>query len=219
MSKKGTKKGLLWLFFLLFVAASFVWYFKYRQQTFDYAKAQFNPGGLEEVEQNYGEQIELAAKNFNLSPHYLKALCMLECSGRKYIKPRFEPHIFEKLKLVKSGELKKFEHVTQKMLFDASDEALKNLASSWGPFQLMGYKCLLLDIKIADIRSDEAVYWGVKWIDETYGNFVRKEKYKDAFHMHNTGKTFPKSGISKTHDPEYVKNGLKYMEYFKKKTP
>jgi hypothetical protein len=101
------------------------------------------------------------------------------------------------------------------MLEDASDEALRNLSSSWGPFQLMGYKCLLLDIKIKDIRGNEAIYYGVKWIDLTYGKYLRAKKFKDAFHIHNAGKPFPKSGISKTHNPQYVKRGLKYMEVFK----
>ena len=72
----------------------------------------------------------------------------------------------------------------------------------------------LLDIKIRDIRGDQAVYYGVKWIDLTYGETLREKKYKDAFHIHNTGSPFPSNGISKTHDPKYCNNGLKYMDWF-----
>jgi hypothetical protein len=35
--------------------------------------------------------------------------------------------------------------------------------------------------------------------------------------MHNAGSPFPKNGKTKTHDPNYVKNGLKWMNYFKGK--
>ena len=104
--------------------------------------------------------------------------------------------------------------ITHEMIADASDEALKNLAKSWGPFQLMGYKCLHLDVKVKDLRGDDALDWGAKWIKLEYGHLLRKKRYKDAFHYHNTGKTYPKSGIPKTHDPKYVDNGLKYMAYF-----
>jgi hypothetical protein len=214
MSKK--RRTWIWVLFItLLVFAGSVWVYKNKSRIYFETLEAFNPGGPEEVLKNYGDDIMLMADSFDISPYYLKALCMLECSGRKYIKPRFESHVFEKLKQVKYGQLDKFEHVEQHMLTDASDEALKNLASSWGPFQLMGYKCLLLDIKIADIRGDNAIYWGIKWIDLTYGDLLRKGKYKDSFHIHNTGKPYPKSGKSRTHNPEYVTNGLKWMEFFK----
>lgn len=171
-------------------------------------------GGVEMVLKNYGTKIDSAARVFNLSPEYLKALCMLECSGKKVFEARFEAHVYERLKLVKFHELSNYEHVTPEMLEDANDDALRNLASSWGPFQLMGYKCLLLNIKIRDIRGDQAVYYGVKWIDMTYGDQLRALKFKDAFHIHNTGLMFPLNGRPKTYDPSYCDKGLKYMDWF-----
>lgn len=213
--KKKKGKKIFWLFLLALLAATSIYIYKHRIQSLKYFETQFNPSGLEQVEINYGKNIELAAKTFDLPPHFLKALCMLECSGRKVVKPRFESHVYKKLKKVKEGTLSNYEHVTPEMLRDASDDALRNLASSWGPFQLMGYKCLLLNIKIADIRSDDAVYWGVKWINETYGNLLRKGKYKDAFHIHNTGRPHP-AGMPNTYDPNYITKGMKYMNYFNK---
>lgn len=214
MKKKSKGCGLGVFTFIILLLAGGVWLYRYKQKTLDYAMVTLNPGGLEQVLINYGESIDKAAAEFNLNPAYLKALCMLECSGRKVVKPRFESHIYQRLKQVKNGSLDKYEHVTPLMLADASDAALQNLASSWGPFQLMGYKCLLLSIKIADIRGENAVYWGVKWINETYGNAIRKGNFKDAFHLHNTGKPYPLFGKPKTYHPDYVENGLKYMDYF-----
>jgi hypothetical protein len=213
-NKRSNLKSFVILFFILGILAGVVFVYKYKNQAYFYALENFNPGGPKYVEINYGEAIHSSALEFNINPSYLKALCMLESSGRKVIKPRFEKHVFEKLKLVKKGELQNYEHVTQNMLEDASEDALKNLASSWGPFQLMGYKCLLLDIKIADIRGEKSIYWGTKWIWQTYGSYLKQSKFKDAFHIHNTGKPFPKNGKARTYDPNYITNGLEYMNYF-----
>lgn len=158
-------------------------------------------GGPDMVLKNYGAAIDSAANVFGVSSSYLKALCLLECSGKKKFQQRFEEHVYRKLKKVKFKELSNYEHVTPEMLQDANDEALKNLASSWGPFQLMGYKCLLLDIKIRDIRGDDAVFYGVKWIDLTYGETLKEKKFKDAFHIHNTGSPFPSNGSPKPMTP------------------
>ncbi|MDP2176104.1 MAG: hypothetical protein Q8K70_09380 [Bacteroidota bacterium] len=207
-------KTLFYLFLTLISGVVFVVYI------WPYLKNKWQDGdekqGVEVLIENYGESINEAAETFDLPANYLKALCMMECGGAKKIKPRFEKHVFKRLKQVRDGKLNNYEHVTKDMVEDASDEALKNLASSWGPFQLMGYKCLLLDIKIKDIRGDDGVYYGVKWIDLTYGKYLRQKRFKDAFHIHNAGKPFPKSGISKTHHPQYVNKGIKYMAVFDK---
>ena len=66
-------------------------------------------------------------------------------------------------------------------------------ATSWGPFQLMGYKCILLDVNIRDIRGLNGVEHGADWINQTYGNSLRAGRFKDCFHMHNTGVTLPQN--------------------------
>ena len=74
----------------------------------------------------------------------------------------------------------------------------------------MGYKCLQLGIKVKDVRGEKSLYWGIKWINEEYGDFLRQEKYEEAFRIHNTGKP-----NGKTYDPNYVKKGLNYIDCFK----
>lgn len=207
-------KGLFILFLILAMAvATVIYLIPYIQKK--KINREDRKTGLEMVTKNYGQQIDSCAALFEISPEYLKALCMLECGGSKVIDQRLETHIYHKLKKVKFGTLENFEHVTQAMLEDANDDALKNLASSWGPFQLMGYKCLLLGIKVKDIRGDNAVYFGTKWIDMTYGEYLRKNRYKDAFHIHNAGSPFPSNGIPRTYSRDYCPRGLKYMGYFK----
>jgi len=165
----------------------------------------------EKTEKNYGTKVDKIASEFNLPPEYLKALIILECSGRKEVSPRFEKGVFNKLKEVRDGKRGHYEGVKQNDINNASDAALKNLASSWGPLQLMGYKCFELGIRVKDLRGEKALYWGIKWINKEYGDFLRKEKYEEAFRIHNTGKPSGKP----THDPNYVKKGLDYIDCFK----
>lgn len=170
--------------------------------------------GLKNTEINYSKDVDLIAEKYNLPAAYLKALIVLECSGVKPVKPRLEKHVFKKLKRVRENKGRKYEVLTHEQIKDASDAALENLARSWGPFQLMGYKCLQLGVKVNDIRGEDALDWGAKWIEIEYGNLLRKGRFRDAFHYHNTGRVYPSNGIPKTHDPNYVAHGLDYMEYF-----
>ena len=163
---------------------------------------------------NYSDDVESAAVEFDLPYPYLMALIQLECGGKKPAGTRYEKHVFKRLKAVRDGERDNYENVTSKHLEDASDEALKNLATSWGPFQLMGYKCILLGVKIKDIRGEESVYYGAKWIDLAYGKRLRKGEYKDCFHIHNTGRSYPSNGRPTTHDPQYIPRGLAAIEKY-----
>ena len=163
---------------------------------------------------NYNEEVERAAVEFDLPYPYLMALLQLECGGRKPAGSRFEKHVFKRLKDVRDGNRESYENVTPGHLADASDAALKNLATSWGPFQLMGYKCILLDVKIKDIRGPESVYYGAKWIDLAYGKKLREGKFKDCFHIHNTGRPYPSNGKPTTHDPQYIPRGIAAIEKY-----
>lgn len=171
--------------------------------------------GFDAAIENYGSEIKMLSKQFDIDQNYLLALIMLESSGRADVPPRFEKAVYQKLKDIQGRKQVALEGITLSDIKDASDEALRNLASSWGPFQLMGYKCLHLGIKIKDLRGPNSLYWGVYWIDNTYGEFVRKGRYDDAFHIHNTGHTVPRNRKYFTYDSLYVPHGIEYMEYFK----
>jgi len=191
------------------IAAYFIFFY-----TSDYSPMEIY--SLRRVESNYGQTIEEMAEKFNIPAEYLKALAMIECSGRKDMPLRYEEHVYQKLKEVQSGKRKKYENLTARKLKSLDDAGLKNLATSWGPFQIMGYKCLQMGAQVHNLRGDEAVYWGAKWINDNYGDLLRKGDFKNAFHMHNTGRRFPVDGVSQTFDPAYVSKGLHYVNYFKK---
>ena len=123
----------------------------------------------------------------------------------KQFNPRFEHHVCKRLKQVKEGRRSRYEHVRKKHLADATSEAIENLATSWGPFQI---------IRVKDLRGDSSLYWVVKWIAREYGNYIRQGKYKDAFHFHNAGTPFPRNGKPRTYDTKYVERGMGFIEYF-----
>ena len=193
---------------LLIFGALYFGYVYYNSHFVTPWHASSDKAGFESVVDNYSEDVKAAALKFELPYGYLMALIQLECSGKKPAGERFEPHVFQRLKAVRDGRRENYENITAAHLTDASDAALKNLATSWGPFQLMGYKCILLDVKIRDIRGDMGVYHGADWINQTYGDRLRRGEYKNCFHLHNTGRPYPKVGLPSTHDPQYVPRGV-----------
>ena len=200
----------------LSVLGTLVWaYFNYSEYIYPIKNSIQNSISSGNAMSNYSFEVESAAVEFDLPYPYLMALIQLECGGKKPAGSRYEKHVFKRLKDVRDGNRKNYENVTQEHLADASDEALKNLATSWGPFQLMGYKCILLGVKIKDIRGTSAVHYGAKWIDLAYGKRLRKEQYKDCFHIHNTGRPYPSNGRPSTHDPQYVPRGMAAIEKYK----
>lgn len=177
-----------------------------------------NVSKVEWAEMNYSEEmLELSAK-YDVPYAYLMALVVLECGGDKPAGHRYEPSIMKKLQRVKEGKRDRFENIYAHHLEDCSDGCLENLATSWGPFQLMGYKAIPLGVSISDLRhEDDAAEIGVRWIVNEYGELLKKKRFKDAFHFHNAGERFPLSGKSRTHNPYYVSDGLKYMKAFEKR--
>jgi len=72
-----------------------------------------------------------------------------------------------------------------------------------------------LGIPLAKLTGKNYLYWAIKWINRNYGNFIRNNEFKNAFHIHNAGKKYPDNGKPETFDPKYVSKGLEYMDYFK----
>lgn len=206
---------------LLFLSASggvFYLYWSSVSEQRAYEQFDANPDVIQRTLLNYGRTTAVASEQTGIPASYLLALIVLESGGRKMVPHRFEPHVMKKLKEVKNGKRKNYERVEPRHLSDAGDEALKNLASSWGPFQIMGYKCFdIPGTKVADLRGEQAILNGARWIEKDYGHLLREKRFKDAFHYHNTGKVYPMVGPPRTYHPHYVAHGLKYMEDFERR--
>lgn len=212
-----------WLLPLTIVLALLFWY---RYDIADWARNRlgielpenprpFGVDDLEWCEQNYGEEMREISSALDVPYAYLMALAVLECSGEKPAGHRFEQHVYRELIKVKEGKRRAYEAVKQEHLEALSEEEIRDLATSWGPFQLMGYKAIGLGVDVEDLSDEEvAAREGARWIQKEYGRFLTRKKWKDAFHIHNTGKRFPLNGHSRTHDPYYVSDGVRYMKYF-----
>ena len=179
----------------------------------------FSGNARDNVMQNYQEDVAFWADDYDLSTEYLLSLIILECGGQKPCGKRFEPKRYRQLKNLRDGKRRKFENLLREDLVGLSDTEIQGLATSWGPFQIMGYHSIGLSksgetVTINDFTGPRAVEIGVRWVAENYGRILRHERYKDAFHMHNTGRVYPKVGKPKTHDPDYVSNGLSHMAFF-----
>ncbi|MCQ2960328.1 MAG: N-acetylmuramidase family protein [Bacteroidales bacterium] len=211
--KKSSKNWWILLLAAAVVPLCFYFFSGNTEVTEDFEEGEA-PKVCQRTKANYGSQIDSCSKILNVNPKYLKALVCLECSGKTGELKRFERHVFKRLQKVRDGQSASYEGITTAMIHDASDEALKNLATSWGPFQIMGYKCLHLNIRVSDLRGKDAVYWGIKWIKDEYGHLLKSGRYRDAFHYHNTGRIFPANGKPTTYDKKYVPNGLEYMRWF-----
>ncbi len=169
--------------------------------------------------EQYGSEVSAEAVAQGLPYPYLMALIALECSGNRPCGTRFEPTRYEDLEAVRAGRKTRFENIRPADVHDATDPALTNLATSWGPFQIMGYKCIGLGVNVADIRGDQAVHHGMRWVAQDYGHLLEAGRHKDAFHVHNAGTLHPKTGPARTHDTAYVKKGLAHMAWFQDHPP
>ena len=181
----------------------------------DYSQMELNKTITQKTFDNYAKSVMAASKVYGVQPEYMLALIALECSGRKIVPHRFEPRIYEKLDLVARGKMNNMENITVKQLNGLSESRMRALSSSWGPFQIMGYKCYDINVGVADLRGDKRIENGVKWIVQSYGTTLKKEDFKSAFHIHNTGRTYPKFGPPRTYHKDYVPRGLKYMDEFR----
>lgn len=195
---------LVLLFILLFISAVF----------FSHETQLTNPAGIEYAKENYQKEVNKYASKYKISSSYLMALIMLESSGRKYIKPRFEKHIYYKLLKLRDNRIDHFEDLKPIDLKGMNNEQVKVYAKSYGPFQIMGYKTIKMGITVKDLQGKNSIKYGVYWINREYGDLLRNGRFMDAFHIHNTGISYPKSGRPSTHNPKYVQNGLEYLKYF-----
>jgi len=172
-------------------------------------------GGVEYAVKNYKKSVDSLAGIYKLPSDYLMALIMLESSGRKKVPVRFEKGIYDQLKQLQEGKIEKFENLGKSDLKGVKDKTLRALASSYGPFQIMGYKKYILKISLDDLKGNKNMDYAIKWIDFSYGEMLRSNEFRDAFHFHNVGKRYPLEGPPLTHDPNYVENGLNFQKYFK----
>ncbi|MEM6299299.1 MAG: hypothetical protein AAF740_11490 [Bacteroidota bacterium] len=171
---------------------------------------------VERVRQNYGDEVDAICKEKGVPSEYFKALIILEVSARKDPPSRTEKSVWEKLRATKEGKRKRYGFFTANDLQSYDDTDLKFMATSWGPFQIMGFHAVKKGFPVRHLRDENALRTGIEWCLDSYGAYIKKGDYKNAFHIHNTGSPIPFSGIPFTTDPDYVAKGVAYMELLEK---
>jgi hypothetical protein len=98
-------------------------------------------------------------------------------------------------------------------LAELADEALRELATSWGPTQIMGYHLVGRAGTVRDLLDPEFHFKLALTLlaefSERYGLDLRLE-FSELFRCWNTGRPY-----GETTDPRYVEKGLLRMEIFR----
>jgi hypothetical protein len=171
---------------------------------------------VKKVERNYGAEVDAICSELELPAHYFKALIILESSANKQPKSRYEAHVFARLQAVQQGKLESYNYLKKADLEKFTNQQLVELATSWGPLQVMGYHTLAMNIPLAELKNEKALRHSIRWCKDNYGTYLKNADYKNAFHIHNTGKPLPWLEAPKTHDPYYIFKGLQYIDALKK---
>jgi hypothetical protein len=181
-----------------------------------------------QIHDRYGERIASATAGTEVPPALVAAFIVNE-SGRDRngtiidSARRFEKHVYAALvsirdrgyRIVKGKRINNYSGITQQQIKDASNDALKALATSWGTLQIMGWHCInnLMDIDgtpvtISELRDpDRHIAYAVQLLRRTAGKYIRAKRYKEVFRIWNTG-----SPTGTTYHPNYVSNGLVAMD-------
>lgn len=156
-------------------------------------------------------EIDRAVLGTDISAAYLAALISLESSppGNPHSK-RFEPRVYERLLELKHAG-RAWGGLKQNDLRRYSDAELKQLATSYGLTQIMGYHCLSLGCTIEELRGEYHLQWAAAYMQFHYGKVAKKRDWPACFRIHNTGRP-----DGSTHREDYVERGMVRMEYYRK---
>lgn len=116
---------------------------------------------------------------------------------------RFEPAVFARLKAVRDGSLKKYNGIVQPDIKDASDDALRALATSYQATQIMGWHVIHnLRCTIADLRDpQEHFFYTVRLLQlngfpRNASEFQMDNEMRQWNTGRETGKTFHENYVA-----------------------
>ncbi len=168
-----------------------------------------------------GARIDRACSGTLVPSSLLAGLVAVENCRMDLNAARFERHVFEMLKAVRSP-LKfwrsSYNGTTTADLKGMSDDALANFAMSWGFCQVMGYHVLHnLEngdggaVTISQLRDPELhLGYAVHLLHRVAAPQLKNFAFGDVLRIWNSG-----SPTGKTYDPNYVANALAVMQAYK----
>lgn len=174
-------------------------------------------GLAEQIFADWDKQIYEATLATYIPPKFIAGLIANE-SGRDSkgkIKPeatRFEAGVYRHLIAVRDGTQKSYNKIVKADLRDATDDAIRNLSTSYGITQIMGWHCIHnLHCTIADLRNpDKHLFYTVKLLQlNGFPKNATEARMDKEMKEWNTG-----SEVGKTYHENYVPNAQKVRAYY-----
>ncbi len=163
-----------------------------------------------QIFERFGSRIHLACPNSIVPEDFLGGFIGVEAgidhNGLiKESATRFEPGVYHHLLAVRDGLLSSYNKIHRGDIAGLSDDAIHNLATSWGVTQIMGWHLIHnLKGKIADLRDPEKhLFYAVELLVLTAGPHLKTRNFGNVLRIWNSG-----SANGKTFDPHYVENAL-----------
>lgn len=123
---------------------------------------------------------------------------------------RFEPGVFAKLKRVRDKSLTSYNNLRYSHVKDLDDAGLRNLSTSFGLTQTMGWWAIHLGISVADLRDPQKhIGYAVQLLLLNAAKYIESGNYLAVFRIWNSG-----SPTGKTYDPDYVYNAGAVMDAY-----
>lgn len=154
-------------------------------------------------------EIETAVDGTEIPASFLAALISLESHppGNRNSR-RFEPKVYQRLLEMKNHG-RSFSRLPVEKIRVLSDAELRELATSYGLTQIMGYHCLDLGCSIEDLAGEYHLLWSVAYMRRHYLPQIVKKDWEACFRIHNTGRP-----EGTTHRSDYAERGLVRMRYY-----
>lgn len=164
-------------------------------------------GTAVKIQARLGGQIRQACFRTLVPESFLAGLVSVENAQLDPHAVRFEKHIFENLKKLRNPLVfwrRSWNGITPADLKGASDEALINLATSFGYTQIMGWWAIPLKCSVGEIRDPQKhLAIAVRLLQLTAAVDLKRHAYGNVLRIWNTGRA-----DGRTHDPRYVDNAL-----------
>lgn len=204
-----------------------------RKQTSVFSRSQINlmsfsekqaRAKAEQIFTRFGELIHDACAGEGVEESFLAGFTGVEAGidSKGKIKPeatRFEPGVYKDLiSLREKGycfvggkKLNNYSGVRREQIKDASDAAIRALATSYSFSQIMGWHCINnLKCTIAELRDPNKHFgYTVKLLKIVGGNYMKHGDLEAVLHIWNTG-----SANGKTYHEDYVENALKVKKHY-----
>lgn len=156
----------------------------------------------------FDKQIVEATNGTAIPPKFIAGLIGNEAGkdkGGRIVRQatRFEPGVYKHLIAVRDGTQSHYGNIRRMHIRDASDAAIRALATSYEATQMMGYHCITLHCTLADLKNpDKHFFYTVKLLQlNGYPVGADNAHMDNEMRQWNTG-----SERGKTYHEDYVPN-------------